>query len=77
MIGYLLGEGFRIKTQKLRGQISQGLALSLKTLNLDENLEIGTDLTDIFQFVLFMFGKRIVALLYPCYLCNLCSKISR
>ena len=43
----LLGEGFRIKTQKLRGQISQGLALSLKTLNLDENLEIGTDLTDI------------------------------
>lgn len=43
----LLGEGFRIKTQKLRGQISQGLALSLKTLNLDENLEIGTDLTDV------------------------------
>lgn len=42
-----LGEGFRIKTQKLRGQISQGLALSLSALNLDENLAIGTDVTEI------------------------------
>lgn len=42
-----LGEGFRIRTQKLRGQISQGLVLSLSALGLDENLEIGTDVTDI------------------------------
>lgn len=43
----LVGEGFRIKTQKLRGQISQGLALNLNTLGLSEDLEIGTDLTNI------------------------------
>lgn len=42
-----LGEGFRIKTQKLRGQISQGLALKLSDLGLDESLPVGTDLTDI------------------------------
>lgn len=43
----LLGEGFRIKTQKLRGQISQGLALKLSSIGLDENIEIGTDVTKI------------------------------
>ena len=42
-----LGEGFRIKTQSLRGQISQGLALKLEDLGLDTNLEVGTDVTDI------------------------------
>lgn len=42
-----LGEGFRIKTQKLRGQISQGLALSLAALGLPEDMEIGTDLTEL------------------------------
>lgn len=40
-----LGEGFKIKTIKLRGQISQGLALSLPTLGL-EDLPVGTDVTD-------------------------------
>lgn len=40
-----LGEGFRIKTIKLRGQISQGLALSLPSLGI-EDVSIGTDLTD-------------------------------
>lgn len=43
----ILGEGFCIKTQRLRGQISQGLALPLSDLGLDENLPIGTDLTEI------------------------------
>lgn len=43
----ILGEGFRIKTQKLRGQISQGLALTLNSLGLDEDLEIGTDVTEL------------------------------
>lgn len=41
-----LGEGFRLKTMKLRGQISQGLVLKLSDLNLDESLPIGTDLTE-------------------------------
>lgn len=43
----ILGEGFRIRTQKLRGQISQGLALPLAELNLDENLPVDTDLTEV------------------------------
>ena len=42
----ILGEGFRIRTQKLRGQISQGLALPLAELNLDEDLPVDTDLTE-------------------------------
>ena len=47
----ILGEGFRIKTQCLRGQISQGLALKLSTVGLDENLEIGTDVTELLNVV--------------------------
>lgn len=42
----VLGDGFRIKTQKLRGQISQGLVLPLKDCELDESLEVGTDVTE-------------------------------
>lgn len=42
-----LGEGFRIKTIKLRGQISQGLVFKLSDLGLNEDLEVGTDLTDL------------------------------
>lgn len=40
-----IGEGFRIKTIKLRGQISQGLALAPSDLGL-EDLPVGTDVTD-------------------------------
>lgn len=40
-----IGEGFRIKTIKLRGQISQGLALAPFDLGL-EDLPVGTDVTD-------------------------------
>ena len=43
----ILGEGFRIKTQCLRGQISQGLVLKLSDVGLDENLEVGTDVTEL------------------------------
>lgn len=43
----ILGEGFRIRTQKLRGQISQGLALPLAKLNLNEDLPVDTDLTEV------------------------------
>lgn len=44
-----MGEGFRIKTMKLRGQISQGLFLPLiNYLELDlENKEIGEDVTEL------------------------------
>lgn len=38
--------GYRLKTIRLRGQLSQGLALPLASFGLDENLEIGTDLTE-------------------------------
>lgn len=41
-------EGFRLKTIKLRGQVSQGLILPLKELQLSnkESLEIGMDVTE-------------------------------
>lgn len=43
-----IGEGFRIKTAKLRGELSQGLALPLKLFNeLQENMKIGTDVTNL------------------------------
>lgn len=43
-----LGEGFRIRTIKLRGQISQGLALPIKDMSwIDLVAEEGTDLTEI------------------------------
>ena len=36
---------FRVKTQKIRGVISQGLAIPLKTFNIPENTPIGEDVT--------------------------------
>lgn len=42
----LLGEGFRLKTQKFRGQISQGLVLPLAILPEGE-WPIGTNVTDV------------------------------
>jgi len=36
----------RIKTIKLRGAISQGMVVSLNTLNLSENIKIGTNVKD-------------------------------
>lgn len=38
--------GYRLKTVKLRGKISQGLALPLSEYDLPQNIEIDTDLTD-------------------------------
>ncbi len=37
---------FRVKTQKIRGVISQGLAIPLEMFNIPENTPIGTDLTE-------------------------------
>ena len=42
----LLGEGFRLKTQKFRGQISQGLALPLSILP-EGNYVLGQDVTEL------------------------------
>lgn len=46
-----LGEGFRIKTIKLKGQLSQGLILPIseitKHFNLTNNFKIGDDLTNL------------------------------
>lgn len=38
---------FRVKTQKIRGVISQGLAIPLQTFNISKELEIGTDVTEL------------------------------
>lgn len=38
--------GYRLKTVRLRGQLSQGLALPINIFELPEDIEIGTDLTE-------------------------------
>lgn len=43
----IMGEGFRLKTQKFRGQVSQGLLLPLSQFNeIPANAELGADVTD-------------------------------
>ena len=42
----LLGDGYRLRTQRFRGQISQGLALPLSVLP-DGNWKIGDDVTEL------------------------------
>ena len=44
----IMGEGFRLRTQRFRGQISQGLLLPLSTFpELPENPEVGLDVTEL------------------------------
>lgn len=44
----IMGEGFRLRTQKFRGQISQGLLLPLSMFpEIPEDAVIGTDVTDL------------------------------
>lgn len=44
----IMGEGFRVRTQKFRGQISQGLLLPLSQFpEIPEDAEVGTDVTEI------------------------------
>lgn len=43
----VMGEGFKIKTMKFRGQISQGLVLPLSEFPEIENPTLGQDVTDI------------------------------
>ena len=42
-----MGPGFRLHTIRLRGQVSQGLVMKLKDLNLSEVYEEGDDLTEL------------------------------
>lgn len=42
----ILGTGFRLRTQKFRGALSQGLLLPLDEVGLQNDLEIGTDVTE-------------------------------
>lgn len=44
-------EGFRVRTVKLRKQVSQGLAMPLSLLGLDTSLELDTDVTEILQVI--------------------------
>jgi len=44
-----MGEGYRIRTQRMRGEISQGLLLPLSVLPDSVPHEIGTDVTDILE----------------------------
>lgn len=39
--------GYRVKTQKFMGQISQGYCMGIQALGLDENLDVDTDVTDL------------------------------
>lgn len=41
----ILGEGFRIKTQTMRGALSQGLVMKLSDLGIAEDTPVKTDLT--------------------------------
>lgn len=44
----IMGEGFRLRTQKFRGQISQGLLLPLDTFpELPDGLTVGQDVSDL------------------------------
>jgi len=44
----VMGEGFRLKTMKFRGQISQGLVLPISSFpQIPADIELGTDVTEI------------------------------
>ena len=46
----IMGEGFRLKIQKFRGQVSQGLLLPIdKFPEIPENAELGTDVTELLR----------------------------
>lgn len=44
----IMGEGFRLRTMKFRGQVSQGLLLPISQFpEISDNLELGTDVSEI------------------------------
>ena len=42
-----MGEGFKLKTVKMRGELSQGLCFPLDALGLSADLEVGTDVSEL------------------------------
>ena len=46
----IMGEGFRLKTQKFRGQVSQGLILPVSQFHeIPTEIELGADVTEILK----------------------------
>ena len=55
----IMGEGFKLKTMKFRGQISQGLVLPITLFKeIPYDIEIGTDVTDILGVKKWEIGER-------------------
>jgi RNA ligase (TIGR02306 family) len=48
-----IGEGFRLKTIKLRGQISQGLVMKPEDVKLTKNVKVDDDLTEMLEVRLY------------------------
>lgn len=59
----ILGEGFRLRTMVFRGQVSQGLLLPISDFpQLSEDIEIGTDVTELLGVRKFEIGERLTDL---------------
>lgn len=56
----LLGEGFRLRTMKFKGQISQGLLLPVETFpELSSNMGIGTNVTELLGVYRYEIAQRV------------------
>lgn len=68
-----MGEGYRLRTKKLRGVVSQGLIMSLADFDDKDlsNLEVGTDLTEMLNVKLYdvpentSLGERTKSMFHP------------
>ena len=55
----IMGEGFRLKTMRFRGQISQGLLLPISTFpEIPSNAEVGDDVTELLGVRKYEIGER-------------------
>lgn len=55
----LMGEGFRLKTKRMRGQLSQGLLLPLSILPSGKEWKVGDDVTEILGVRKFEIEERV------------------
>ena len=55
----LMGEGFRLKTKRMRGQLSQGLLLPLSILPPEGGWKVGDDVTDVLGVRKFEIEERV------------------
>lgn len=55
----LMGEGFRLKTKRMRGQLSQGLLLPLSILPPEGEWKVGDDVTDVLGVKKFEVEERV------------------